>query len=108
MKPRKNGNLTRIDDILKNSLGNLNLGSSFKVAPIWQAWSEIAGASIAQRSTPEFISGDTLVVGVTNSVWLYELTLQKKQLLAKVKARFPDITLNDIRFQIGQVKNDQS
>ncbi len=79
--------------------------SRFCRKTIWTHWPEIIGDMIAQHSWPlKFKERDVLVVAVSDSVWMQQLSLQKLTMLDAINSRLPqEGMVRDIRFKIGDV-----
>ena len=61
------------------------------------AWKKIVGNIVAERSEIQKIDNNILFIAVNNSVWLQEMVLTKKIIIAKIKQRL-GIELKDIVF----------
>ncbi len=72
---------------------------------IWEVWERVVGPSVALNAWPcSFWQGDVLLVLVTNSVWMQQLSLQKPEILTRLNALLPKrAILKDIRFMLGDV-----
>lgn len=71
-------------------------------------WRSIMGDSIANRSRPEAIQGQTLVVRVSNPQWAQELAFQKEIILGRLNRFLSEThsmqTVEDVRFVVGDIK----
>ena len=73
---------------------------------VWQntlldAWPELVGEELAARTRPDRLDRGTLVVFVTHSVWLNELSRYgKKQMLQRLQDRFGRRKIRSIRLQL--------
>jgi predicted nucleic acid-binding Zn ribbon protein len=68
------------------------------------AWQAAVGESIARYSRPGRLRRGVLEITVSNSMMVQELTFQKQEVIAKLRAEFPDAKLRDIKFRLGAVK----
>ncbi len=80
---------------------------------IWQQWPEIAGEAIAKHSWPmKFKERDVLVLAVSDSVWMQQLSLQKLMLLEAINRTLPpESMVRDLHFtmeNIDQVRKNHS
>ncbi|OGR08436.1 MAG: hypothetical protein A2511_13215 [Deltaproteobacteria bacterium RIFOXYD12_FULL_50_9] len=64
-------------------------------------WDELVGKSVAAHARPNLIRGRVLWVGVSDSVWMQQLHLQKMIFLEKINERLAGETLEDIRFEMA-------
>lgn len=74
-----------LSDLLPNVLKEYNLSENAKRYEALNRWEEIVGAKVASVTTPERIANGTLIVKVSSSVWRYELTMRKAEILRKVR-----------------------
>jgi predicted nucleic acid-binding Zn ribbon protein len=68
-----------------------------KIFPIWE---DIVGLHIAAHAMPDCIRGEVLWLKVTDSVWMQQLHLEKRTLLAAINERLGEQGLQDIRFRL--------
>lgn len=66
-----------------------------------QKWKSIAGDVLAEESRIGRREGATLYIHVTNSVWMQELIMRKKELLQRVQADSYGRQFRDLRFLIA-------
>lgn len=92
----------RLDGLLAQTLKGLGLEENFKVYPIWKQWSKIVGPEAATRTHPDFVRGSTLIVSVSNSVWMNELQLQTKLILGRIASLKLEHPIDDLRFRMMQ------
>ena len=66
-------------------------------------WPEIVGEGLADKTFPEGLQADALVVRVPSSVWAQEMSLYKNVILERLKAfTTPGAReVRDLRFTIG-------
>ncbi len=67
------------------------------------AWGEIVGDENARNSHPTQLSGDTLVVTTTSSVWSAQLSYLSEQMLDALRARLPRAAIAKVRFRVGKL-----
>jgi predicted nucleic acid-binding Zn ribbon protein len=85
-----------LEALLAGELGRLAGG----LAPILQAWPEIAGPAIAPHATPVTLRNETLTIRCSNSVWASELLHLAPEILASLRERVPEVTVGTIRCSI--------
>ncbi|MBI2345493.1 MAG: DUF721 domain-containing protein [Deltaproteobacteria bacterium] len=68
---------------------------------IWDRWEEVVGDKIAAAAVPVRMKGTTLVIGVSNSTWMQELTYLKPELLAKIQKAIGPELIADIRCELA-------
>jgi predicted nucleic acid-binding Zn ribbon protein len=67
---------------------------------IFLIWEDIVGAGIAAHAHPDCIRGKVLWLKVTDSVWMQQLHLEKRVLLATINEQLGEQELQDIRFRL--------
>lgn len=99
MSPKKLP-FTRVDELLKKTLKELNVEENFRVYPIWKNWKEIMTPAVAEKTHPDYVRGKTLIVSVVNSVWMNELEMQKNIILKRITDLKLEHPIEDIRFRM--------
>ncbi len=89
-----------IGDVLATACGT-QVRTRMRNYEIWEAWPDIVGEAIARHAKPSEWRRQTLVVRVAHHAWLQELSLLKRDIQEKIAARFPHLTLRELRFEIG-------
>ena len=67
-------------------------------------WHKAVGKKIAENTLPQTIKKNILFVTVSNSVWMQELQLLKDQIRERINKDLPNLTIDDIRFKIGRIR----
>ncbi len=82
------------------------LSAKLKRKRIWEVWKRVVGPDVARNAWPaSFWQGNILLVVVTNSVWMQQLSFQKVEILARLNGFLPEeAILKDIRFRLGDVE----
>jgi predicted nucleic acid-binding Zn ribbon protein len=62
-------------------------------------WEEIVGKKVAGVTKPERVTHDALIVKVTSSVWKYELTMRKQEILQKIHQVTGTVEIKDIQWK---------
>ncbi len=70
---------------------------------IWQKWHEIVGTSVSEACYPWYFQDlDCLVVAVSDSIWMQQLSYQSAIILEKINALLPQTSrLSRLRFVIA-------
>jgi len=93
-----------LGDILSGVIKRLGPKERLSEEDINDAWREAAGAGAAKHSRPVSFKKATIFVNVDRSSWLYELTVNKKEILKKLGESLKGRKIGDIRFRIGEIK----
>ena len=78
-------------------------GPADPVVLLGVAWGEIVGVENARNSHPAQLSGDTLMVTTTSSVWSAQLSYLSEQILEALRARLPRAMIAKVRFRVGKL-----
>jgi predicted nucleic acid-binding Zn ribbon protein len=63
-------------------------------------WARIVGEKIASATVAEKLEKGILTIRVKNTVWRYELTMQKASILEKIAAEFGSGLVRDIQWRM--------
>ncbi len=63
------------------------------------AWPEVVGEQVAEVTVAEALTRGILIVKVADSVWKYELSMRKREILHRLQRQFPDVVLKDIQWK---------
>ena len=69
---------------------------------IIEKWQKIMPGKANEQTKPVTIKNKILIIAVSNSAWLYQLTLKKTEILNTIKQVFKTEDIIDIRFKIGK------
>ncbi|HAV24388.1 MAG: hypothetical protein A3H45_12740 [Ignavibacteria bacterium RIFCSPLOWO2_02_FULL_55_14] len=86
-----------IGEALEGLIKDLGIEPKLREYEAVLRWEEAVGAHIAKIATAERIQNGVLGVRVTNGTWRYELTLRKKDLIAKLNSALGAEIVKDIR-----------
>jgi predicted nucleic acid-binding Zn ribbon protein len=92
-----------LDDVLKKYRHETNA----ELVQVWQVWDNIVGNVIAQNAKPAAFKGRILLVHVTSSTWIHQLQFLKKEMIAKLNDKLGKTLIEDLKFKIGPIKNDE-
>ena len=93
----------RIDSVIKSIIGKLDKEANPTSEDIEKIWRDIAGGKTSSHAKPVSLRKKRLVINVDGSSWLYELTLRKNELLAKLKKRLGEDKVKELQFRIGEL-----
>jgi hypothetical protein len=95
----------RLRGVLGGLSGIKGWQKRFSRAVLWKVWADVVGTKISDHAWPErFQDTDTLVIVVSDSVWMQELSFQRSHLLDALNAHLPpDAQLAGMRFELGDV-----
>lgn len=84
-----------IGDIVKKS----NMRQRLNISNIFNHWEEIVGTEIYKKTKPERITGGTLYLSVSTSIWANELSLMSDKLIEKINSFIGEEVVKNIRFR---------
>ena len=93
-----------LKDVVKKVIEDLSSTEGFKKKDILKEWPRLVGGKAKRHTKPISIRRGRLVVNVDESSWLYELNLNKENILKKINERFGEAELKEIRFRIGDIE----
>jgi predicted nucleic acid-binding Zn ribbon protein len=76
----------RLDSALDSVLESLGVAQAVERHAVFREWEERLGPEIARAAHPHRVDGETLIVRVTTSAWLNELSLRQGELLKRLNA----------------------
>lgn len=92
--------ITPISDSMPATIKNIYSRIPNIHPEIWSKWYTIAGKHMYTRTFPQYYNNKTLVVGVTNSAWLQELTMLKFKLLERIENEVGKNVVKELRLVI--------
>ena len=101
MKEREKTKPIAIKKLLDQFLKEHDKKGDIPQSLIVQKWTEIMPKGAEAYTKPVSIKNKTLIITVSNSAWLYQITLKKENILKKIKKIIKNKEINDIRFKIG-------
>ena len=89
-------------ELVPKMMQRLGLRERLHETEVIESWSKIVGEFIAAHSTPFALRDGILYVRVLQPVLHYELEqVSKIDILRKLKKRFGQKTIRDVRFRVG-------
>lgn len=93
-----------VKGVLDGLLKKWEEGAVKKGTAVRQAWMAAAGDEARKHAHAVSLKNGALMVIVENSVWLYKLTLDKKDILERFNETYSGRKkARDIRFRVGSV-----
>jgi predicted nucleic acid-binding Zn ribbon protein len=97
-----------IGEVIAELVARRGLSRSHDAEAWADAWSEAVGPMAARYCQVGRLRRGKLEIIVANSLLVQELTFRKKELLRKMKDRFPELVLKELFFKVGAVADDRS
>lgn len=94
---------TPIKDITKDVIRRLSGERQNKEERIKKAWESAVGKRFAGHTQPTSLKKKKLIVSVDSSSMLYELTVRKRKIVAKLKRDLKD-DISEIQLRIGEIE----
>jgi len=93
---------TPISEVAGKFIQELTGKRAQKNEKVREAWHKAAGPKFQKHTQPTSFRKKTLVVNVDSSGWLYELTMNKVEIIARLKKSLKD-DFKELRFRIGKI-----
>ena len=95
---------TKVGELLPTILKQLGLDKRFKEQRVLTLWSAVVGEEIAARTKATKIDRGVLFVRVDHGAWLQELHFIEREIIEKLRALVPGVTINKIRFSSKDIE----
>ena len=95
---RRQKDLLKLGEVLHRALKRREVFVPFEDRKLTEIWERSVGRQIASRAYPENIRRGTLFVKVSTSVWMQELHLMKKEIIAKMNRLYGQESIRNIRY----------
>jgi len=93
-----------LEGVLKNIINGITKKGGLTEEDVRAAWEDAVGEAAAKHSKVRSLKGGRLVVNIDGSSWLYELTVQKKEIIKKIGEILKGNKIKDITLRIGDIK----
>ena len=94
--------MEQIKDIVSQVIANISSGKPGVQSKIQRVWQNLCDKKTAQHTAIAGLQKGSLVINVDSPAWLFQMNLQKRKILEKLKEEIPE--LSHIHFKIGKVK----
>lgn len=85
-------------DILKELFSSMKI--SRREETVFDAWPDIVGEEAAEHLKIQDIKGKTLLLTADHPGWVQIIQLRKNEILEKIKGRFPDKYIDNIKISL--------
>jgi len=93
----------KMANVLSQLMARRGYSQERSLADQEDAWKEAVGAGGASQTKAGLVRRGVWEVFVSNSTLLQELSFRKRELLAKIAARLPNLKIRDLKFRVGPV-----
>ena len=97
---------TPIEEVARGLIKDLRDKRSSKEERVKEAWRSAVGKKFYRHTQPTSFRKKRLVVNVDSSGWLYELTMRKQGIVAKLKKSLKK-DFKELQLRIGQVEGQE-
>jgi len=98
--------ISHIRDVVESIFTAPGFPVDFDDMKIWKLWDGLVGPEIASHTRPSSIKNGTLVVKVSDSVWLQELEFRAYELKEMINGALEREMVQKIRFRVGEPKRN--
>jgi len=94
----------RVAEAVQQTLARLGLEEGVRQREIWRLWDSVVGSQIARHAQPHLVTRGRLVVHVTDSVWLHQLSMMRHRLLAALQEAQGGAGIREVVLRVGEVE----
>ena len=99
----ENKDFVHIKNVLNKALESFRRESDLDLVKIWDLWDRAVGKAVSENTRPAAFKGRLLLVYVSSSTWLHELSFLKADILKKVNLALGENLVEEIKFKVGPV-----
>jgi hypothetical protein len=96
---------THIREVVDAIFSAPNYPIDFEDIKLWMLWEGAVGKQVADHAQPSSIKGGTLVVKVSDSVWLQELEFRAYEIKERINHALRKEAIKKIRFKVGKPRD---
>ncbi len=100
---KNKSNLIHISDILNSALVKFRPTQDTWMMRIWDIWEAAVGKPIAMNAKPDSFKDGILIVNVSSSTWIHQLTFLEKEMILNINHHLDQPLVKKIRFKIGKI-----
>ena len=98
--------LTPLDEVLNSVLTGIQMPEDVELkGKVFQSWEEAAGDALPYTHPFRF-RGSTLIVEVTESAWINELSMRKVDIINRLERAVGKRVVEDIRFEMKKKRRE--
>ena len=95
--------MDKLKDIVKNVISGMEKKEK-EEQDVIETWGKAAGKKAARHTRPVSLKAKKLIVNVSDSPWLYQLTLEKNEIIKKFNTKLGKRKqIREVQFRIGDV-----
>jgi hypothetical protein len=98
----RHGDITHIREVVDAIFAAPSYPIDFEDMKLWKIWDGVVGKQIANHAQPSSIKRGTLVVKVSDSVWLQELGFRAHEIKKMINHALQKEAIKKIRFKVGE------
>ncbi len=102
-KNNRPGQLIHLSDVLKDALKKYRPAMDTSMTRIWDIWDQAVGKPIAMNAKPDSFKDGTLMVNVSSSTWIHQLSFLEKEMISNLNRHLNQALIDRIRFKIGRI-----
>jgi predicted nucleic acid-binding Zn ribbon protein len=86
-----------ISNIIEKYIADKKLGSKLNSGKIFNYWTEIVGAEIANSAKPKKLKNKVLYISTINPIWASELNLMSQDIICKINEYLKEDAVSTLR-----------
>ena len=79
-----------------------------RLAAVQSIWTTAVGERVAAMAEPVSESGDAVVIDCADSVWVQELDMMQRQLLARLQEHLGEQAPDELRFRVKRTESNSA
>ena len=100
--------LQALPGVLDEALTGVGLGNVATLVKLKRSWTAIAGAQLARVSHPVGFRWGELLVSVSDSIWLQQMTFFQAKLRDRIRSEVADARVTRLRFVLAYASDPPS
>ncbi len=101
------GTSALVREILPEVFKSLGIEGRLEEGQLVREWPSIVGKGLAKRSSLRDVQNGILFVEAENNIWMQEIKFLQKRIIARIKSRFPGISITGIRLFIKREEGEE-
>lgn len=93
--------MKKASDYINEIFDSIQIDEHTHQISLFQSWEKIAGSDIAAHSKIHELEGKTLVISVDHPGWIQMIDLQKRRILRKISAQYPELGIERLYPRLG-------
>lgn len=94
-------------DLIEKLFNTIMPPEGKEISSLFSSWKNIAGEDCASHSAVYDLKDGVIFITVDHPGWMQILHSRQKKILSKIRERYKDLNIKEIRFFIGNIKSNK-